>query len=589
MLEVENFRGIKKGCVRFTRNSVFVGANNAGKTTLIEALTLLLGRDKQIRELTEHDFHGSDPQPADRIRLVATITDFKNDDPDDNTDWFREGRAVEKWLNLDTGEIHAQKTDGSWKLCCQVATQAYFDRDSLSVEVARYFHDYDHPFDPFSDDVPFAVPPLLIKQLGFYLVRASRTWDRVFSWGSELFKRTLTAAAAQPALAVLSERNRLRTPELPIELDPQISGLIESVNAELARCMPDAPSIQLRVTNTDSRSVMDAVGAHFIREGGSSVPATRQGSGLVSLQGLLLLLELGRVRAAAGEGFLLALGEPELHLPPASQQQLVQRVQALSTQTITTTHSPLIAAMVEPTSVIILRNDHGNLSAEPFLLEPLSAEAPNWKRKFFQLNRVEVLSALMYTSVLVPEGKADFYLLKTILRALMLTETWAPAQARNLGLDVGVVPTEDAKVVETFTLLSRVHARCCCLVDGDGDGDRYAQGLKAAPLSPVAIIQWARGEMIEDAIGWILQADAGIVASFDAFVPRPATINDVVALLKANKVDIVLYETLADAIASNELCRGRASDLFSGIADACAGHASARFAANGHGIWTFLP
>lgn len=72
-LKIENFRGIQDGVVHFKKHPVLIGDNNAGKTTLIEALALLLGRDRLIRELTEHDFYGSNPQPADRIRLVATI------------------------------------------------------------------------------------------------------------------------------------------------------------------------------------------------------------------------------------------------------------------------------------------------------------------------------------------------------------------------------------------------------------------------------------------------------------------------------------------------------------------------------------
>ena len=89
-LKIENFRGVRDGFVRFGKHPVLVGDNNTGKTTLIEALTLLLGRDRLVRELTEHDFYGSCPQAVDRIKLVATITDFPNDDPEQShpaTSW----------------------------------------------------------------------------------------------------------------------------------------------------------------------------------------------------------------------------------------------------------------------------------------------------------------------------------------------------------------------------------------------------------------------------------------------------------------------------------------------------------------------
>jgi hypothetical protein len=591
ILDIHNFRGIREGSVHFKNHPVLIGANNTGKTTVIEALTLLLGRERMIRELTEHDFYGSDPQPADRIKLIATITDFPSEDPYQNTDWFRDGRGVPKWLDEANGTISAVRTEEASKLCCQIGAQAYFDRDSLSVEMVRYFHDHDSPMDPFADDSPVGVPPRLIKEIGFYLVRASRTWDKVFTWGSELFRRTLQAAAAQPSEAILAERDRLRRPEAPIENDDRILPLIQNVNAELARCIPNAPHVQLRVTSTDSRSLLDSVAAHFAVVGGLGVPAARQGSGLVSLQGLLLLLELGRGRAAEGEGFLMALEEPELHLPPAGQQQLVQRVQALSTQTFITTHSPLIAAVSDPTSVLILRNVDGHLSALPFLSEPLLPNAQNWKRKFFQQSRVDVLSALMYPCVLVPEGRADFLLLKTVLRPLMLSEGWSTSMPSMFGLEVGVVPTEDAKVVETFQLLSATHNKVCSLVDGDRDGKRYITSLLAEPTAPSSVIRWADDEMIEDAIGWILAADEDDVVGrlTELTEVAPSTVSDIVTHLKIKKVDVICYESVADAIVNSPLCRARAAELFSCLAMACAGTASAHFVADPEGVWVFQP
>ncbi|AVP98910.1 chromosome partitioning protein [Ahniella affigens] len=590
-LKIENFRGIRSGFVRFGAHPVFVGDNNCGKTTLIEALALLLGRDRLVRELTEHDFYGSSPEPADRISLTATITDFPNDDPELCSHWFRDGRAVVKWVDERTGTVHPQRDDRAWKLCCQIAVQARFDSESLSVEMLRYFHDHDEPIDPFVDESPALVPGKLIHELGFYLVRASRTWDRVFSWGNELFRRTVMAAAAQPAAALLAERDRLRTPDQPIDADPGIEPLIQNLNKELALSFPNAPRVQLRLTATDSRAVMEAVSAHFAAADGFSVPAGRQGSGLVSMQGLLLLLELGRIRAAAGGEFLMALEEPEIHLPPSAQQSLVQRVQGLSTQTFVTTHSPLVASMADPTSVLIVKRHNGELSAEPFLSFPLPADAPNWQRRFFQHSRVEVLSALMQPSLLIPEGRSDFQLLRCILRPLIMTAGWVDTMSGPFAIEVGVVPTEDAKVIETYQLLSRLHQRVSCLVDGDAEGLRYVHQLQKA-TAPPAIIRWNDGAMIEDAVGWVLLADEGTaVAKLSELsqVP-PASAADVVAHLKSKKMDLIAYEHVAETISTTPHCRSRAADLLAGLACACAGSgATTRFVRDADGVWVFQP
>lgn len=591
-LKIENFRGVRSGFVRFGKHPVLVGDNNTGKTTLIEALALLLGRDRLVRELTEHDFYGSCPQPVDRIKLVIAITDFPNDDPEHSSHWFRDGRAVVKWLDETTGAVHPMRDNHAWKLCCQIAVQARFDHESLAVEMVRYFHDHDDPVDPFAEDTPAVVPGKLIQEISFYLVRASRTWDKVFSWGNELFKRTVLAAAVQPAAALLAERDRVRAPEQPIDADPGIEPLIQNLNKELALSFPNAPQVQLRLTGTDSRSVMEAVSAHFAATDGISIPAARQGSGLVSMQGLLLLLELGRARAAAGGEFLMALEEPEVHLPPSAQQRLVQRVQALSTQTFVTTHSPLVASMADPTSVLILKKHDGELSAESFLEAPLPATAPNWQRKFFQHSRADVLGALMQPSLLVPEGRADFQLLRCILRPLMMTAGWVDTMSRPFGIEVGVVPTEDAKVVETHRLMARLHRRVSCLVDGDGEGLLYVSHLQTAASHPASIIRWNDGAMIEDSVGWILLAEeAAVVAKLAELsqVP-PTTAADVVAYLKAKKMDVIAYELVAEAISTTPACRARAADLLAGLACACAGsNATQRFIRDAHGVWVFQP
>lgn len=591
-LKIENFRGVRTGFVRFGKHAVLIGENNTGKTTLIEALALLLGRDRLVRELTEHDFYGSCPQATDRIKLVATLTDFPNDDPEQSSQWFREGRAVVKWLDESTGNVHPRRDNESWKLCCQLAVQARFDHESLAVEMLRYFHDHDEPIDPFSEDAPAFIPGKLIQELSFYLVRASRTWDKVFSWGNELFKRTVLAAAAQPASALLAERDRLRAPGQPIEGDPGIEPLIQNLNKELALSFPNAPQVQLRLTGTDSRSVMEAVSAHFEASDGISIPAARQGSGLISMQGLLLLLELGRARAAGGGEFLMALEEPEIHLPPSAQQQLVQRVQALSTQTFVTTHSPLVASMADPTSVLILKRKDGVLSTEAFLESPLPATTQNWQRRFFQHSRVEVIGALMQPFLLIPEGKSDFHFLKCIWKPLMMTTGWAETMSRPFGVEVGVVPTEDAKVIETHQLMARLHRQVSCLVDGDGPGLHYLAGLRTAPTPPAAIIRWNNGAMIEDVVGWILASDESSVIEklTELSAVPPTSVGDVIAYLKGNKMDIIAYELVAEAIATTPTCQQRAADLFSGIAGACAGSPSSpRFERDPEGVWVFQP
>src|SRR6267142_180781 len=82
---------------------------------------LLLGRDRLVRNLTEHDFFGSSPQPADRITIVATITDFTPNDPDRHHDWIRIGRGCAKWRDADSRELKPLRDKPTDQLACQIA------------------------------------------------------------------------------------------------------------------------------------------------------------------------------------------------------------------------------------------------------------------------------------------------------------------------------------------------------------------------------------------------------------------------------------------------------------------------------------
>src|SRR5689334_13655449 len=98
LLEISNFRGIRTANIHLNEHVVLVGPNNAGKSAIIDALALLLGRRGLVRDLWEHDFFGSSPQPEDRIILRATLTGFEPDDPGAHPFWFASDASYAWWL-----------------------------------------------------------------------------------------------------------------------------------------------------------------------------------------------------------------------------------------------------------------------------------------------------------------------------------------------------------------------------------------------------------------------------------------------------------------------------------------------------------
>ncbi len=585
-LQIGNFRGIRSGMVRFGSHTALVGPNNCGKTTVAEALALLFGRDRMVKGLTEHDFHGSEPGAEDRISLMATLTGFPGNRPENNAEWFRDGRGVERWLATD-GSLHAAKGGEDWQLAVQIGFAARFDVDTLTVETVRYFVDHERGADVFLQDVVAQVPQKLLAEVGFFLVPASRTWDRTMSFASELFRRVVQTIGGVPAATIRQERDRLRNPDLPLESDDGLKRIVESVDDDLAALLGGEPRLSLRLTTTDSEGVLDVVTPHYTLSGAPPLPARRQGTGLASLQTLLLLFQFARLRQEEGKSFILALEEPELHVPPALQRRIVHRLRQRCGQSIVSTHSPSVAAFYDPSELTLLGNSRGELSASPLASAPLTREAPNCLRKLFGLRRGEVVSALMHETVLVPEGETDHELLGMLLRAAETADTATADVAAAFGTAVGVVPTHDAAVILTVKTLAACHPRVAAVVDGDVAGKGYAGELAALPQPPAAVLRWPDGWAVEDVVAWLAEGDwekvkAGLVDLPGGPPPDAAGLR-IMLLSKPKdggiKADSVAYRTVVEAIMGSPEVMSNAARFLSEIAATLrSGGAAASFA-----------
>jgi predicted ATPase len=593
--EIFGFRGIRHGEFMFQELTTLIGANNAGKTTITEALALVLGRDRLVRPLTEHDFHGSAPDAADRIKIVATLTGFQPNSSDHHLDWFRYGRATIKWLDTDTNEVKPASTKPTDLLACQIAFAARFDHETLETVTCRYFYDVD--IDPFNEEaIVLSVHQDLLKQIGFFLVPASRTWDRTISFGSELFRRVVAYVGGRPAAAVLVERERLRTPAAPLEDDDHLSELVDEINRDIRAIFGRPSDLKLRVTSTDSDGILDAIVPHFQGATPVPLPSRKHGSGLISMQTLILLMRFGRLRVAKGDGFMMVIEEPELHVPPPLQRKLLRLMQSMTTQTIITTHSPTVAAVPEPHQLSLIVNEAGEATGRPLCASPLR-DAPNPIRGLLLSDRDATVSALMHPAVFVPEGKTDAGWLQLMVKALELNSDGLTDEALAFAHEGGVIPTKDARVADVYEHLRTIHPSLTCIVDGDQAGRDYIATCCGLQSPPTAIVRWPDDWSIEHMIGWIVEADPAILVSDD--LQAAAVPQDPEGLVNALRVppmkrDEIMHGLIADAIIPSLPCRRRIGHLLRVLSDIAAGRNLPEGAAarevHGNGVtnvWTF--
>jgi energy-coupling factor transporter ATP-binding protein EcfA2 len=580
-LSIEGFRGIRKTSVTFSDHTVVVGPNGSGKSTIIDALSLLFGRTKLVRELTEHDFLGSCPTETSRIRIVGTLGGF-GDDPDDHMDWFREGRAVPKWWSDMDCTAHPEQSEEANQLCAQIAWAARFDLEELVVEQRRYFHDDDDQADVFDEDIVQQIPTRLLHEIGYFVLPARRTWEATISFASELFRKAVTTLGGVPATTILEQRDRLRSPSSPLEEEAELKPLVARINDQLSQLLPEAPKLQMRLTSTDSASYLRALVPHYQVEAGVSLPAGRHGTGLLSLQTLLLLLEIGRERKKQKLPFILAMEEPELHVPPGLQRRLVAEAMAIAEQTICTSHAPRIASFYPATAVQLLEKREPHLAATPMLGKPLDSEATQPERKLANEDRGRYIEALMQVRVLIPEGKTEHEWFR-LLGEQVETHLSSPGGSTPpFGLVIGVAPTHSSAVAETYQLLRPMRSGLVPFVDGDTEGDDKIGRLLAAEPPPEVVLQLPNDQTIEDVIEWILSgASDDILGELKSRVDREfESVEELVQLLKIKKGkgrlkgDFLAYEEIAAAIGSDTGCRSRARTVLDAITLASLGRQS---------------
>lgn len=105
-VEIQNFRKLKSCRVAFSaKNTIFVGANNSGKTSAMDALILLLKQSRR-KEITTTDITLSNWH---NINIIGN-TWIECDKPEELNlgieQWQALLPALDIWLNIDNSEIH---------------------------------------------------------------------------------------------------------------------------------------------------------------------------------------------------------------------------------------------------------------------------------------------------------------------------------------------------------------------------------------------------------------------------------------------------------------------------------------------------
>lgn len=399
-LQIENFRGIKKAELHFAGHTLLIGGNNVGKSTICEALDLVLGPDRLNRTppVEEFDFRnagylnedGETPVP---IRIEAVLVDLTDDIKKLCAANLEFWHKADKRL-LGEGDI-ANADDPNVELCLRLITVAQYD-----IEEDQFFAKTIYGRSDDDDDAdPRSIPTKVKRAIGFLYLRTIRTGSRALSLErGTLLDNILRMKEARKGMWE-SIRQRLATLDPPIDADAtELGPILDEIEARLAEYIApgsEGRSTRLFVSQLTREHLRKTI-AFFLTmgRGEEAVPFQQAGSGTLNT---LLLALLTFIADLKKDNVIFAMEEPEIALPPHTQRRIANYLLEETSQCFVTSHSPYVIERFEPDGILKLnRDEHGTLSGTAIKL-PAGMKAKNYRQNF----RRAIAEAMLGQGVIV--------------------------------------------------------------------------------------------------------------------------------------------------------------------------------------------
>lgn len=334
-LKASNYRCLNDVEVRFGAQSLLIGGNGAGKTSVLEAIDKVFGAGRRSYGFTEEDLAAG----ADELTVEFEIR------PDDGDRFSRDEHALfETHVDIDN--------DAAEMVIIRVT--ARFEEDGLFRSRGEYLKADGEPDGLLDADTRNAIT--------FFYLPAARDARREFDERSGLWSRvaTLLQQADDP------ERLAGLTAEAGRDLVEAVLGeerldtLATTVSGFMSVMYGSGLEAELRATAVDLRTLLRRT-ALLVGSGTEKTPLDQHSTGLQTLA----LFGLFTAYLDTTGGYLLAAGleEPEIHLAPHVARSLVNKTREAGRQVLFTSHSPAISDRIPVSDITVLRRtDDGTVA-----------------------------------------------------------------------------------------------------------------------------------------------------------------------------------------------------------------------------------
>jgi putative ATP-dependent endonuclease of the OLD family len=424
-LTIENFRGIESAELKFDGHALLVGANNVGKSTICEALDLVLGPDRlnKFPPIEEYDFYNGrylnpaktpedEPEPI-RIRVEVLLTELSAEVQK------RCGKHLEFWhiaekRLLTEGEVKAAAVDVSIP-CLRLETVGQYDpvEDEFTAETL-----YTHSPDAL-DGVKDGVRREIKRLFGFLYLRALRTGTRALSLErGSLFDVLLRLQKVRTGLweHAIERLRGLDIEKDAAELEPVLTAIEERLTSYVSASKPGRKT-KLYVSQL-TREHLRKTMAFFLamREDQEPVPFQQAGTGTLNTLVLALLSFIAELKP---DSAIFAMEEPEIAVQPHTQRRIADYLLLHTKQAFVTSHSPYVIERFTPENTFLLTRAAGGKLETMCVADATGLKENDYKR----YARKGLAECMLGKGVVIVEGATESHALPVLARCLEASDS----------------------------------------------------------------------------------------------------------------------------------------------------------------------
>lgn len=420
-LTISRFRGIKAAEFHFDGHTLMVGTNNVGKSTICEALDLVLGPDRLNRfpPLEEFDFYNGEylaapevdgePRKPVPIRIEAVLTELSQEVRNRCGGHLEFWSAENKQL-LPAGGVDAANPPDA-QSCLRLETLAQYDLEEDEFDAATYFS---HSPDEDPGELT-RVPKNIKRMFGFLYLRALRTGSRALSLErGSLLDNILRLQGVRTGLW---EKIIARLRDLDISQDaPELTPVLESIEQRLTRYVPshaNKPTTKIflsQLTREHLRKTM----AFFLAmaQDQDHVPFQLAGTGTLNTLVLALLTFIADLKP---ETVIFAMEEPEIAVAPHTQRRIADYLLHKTTQAFVTSHSPYVIERFEPRMTLLLSRGADGAVTGQRVSDATGLKENDYKR----YARKGLCECMLGKGAIIVEGITEFHALPVAARKMV--------------------------------------------------------------------------------------------------------------------------------------------------------------------------